>query len=244
MTNSAALFDEDPQIGAFTTDAQKTRIAALHARFQAHHKAVKEAESDEKIKNEPELVEYAARWRAFGTELNELGERANATLSWITDAELDQDDAKLNVLLEEWKSVANHIAIRKNNGTIAVLENEVRLRTDPTYGLKAHTRLPDSPATPAPDHPPPKNSEDEADSNTGLKIGLVGTIAAATVISAASSGSAGARAGFAVAGSALTIIAGVLLFGGDSASDIKDRAVAEYKKKAEKKSSSGSEKKT
>jgi hypothetical protein len=70
-------------------------------------------------------------------------------------------------------------------------------------------------ATKIDDNAPRLPPKPEPDPNLGIKLGVVGALAVGTLISAATSRSDTARAGFAVGGSALTLAAaGALLFGG------------------------------
>lgn len=108
-------------LGAFTSDAQKTKIADIHARLKTHNQAVQEGR--DKLGAEPELTEYVARWEAFVREMNALGERANAVLSWITDDELTLADARLGALLKEWPAVGQRIELHRRQRVNKLMED-------------------------------------------------------------------------------------------------------------------------
>lgn len=215
----------DPHLGAWTSAAQKTRIAGIHARMANHYRAVKEAEAQ--TGDEPELTEYVARWRAFMAEMNDLGERATAVFSWVTDDELDMDEARLASLIAEWEAVGPRIRLRRAKKVNEILEAantgpdgkplpplppEQRTTTPIVVGdLDPH--LPDSAATPggAPKAPP----KTPPDPNFGAKAAVVGTLAAATVLTTITARTDEGRAAFGAGGAFLTLLAGFALFGGD-----------------------------
>lgn len=212
--------EHDPHLGAFTSAEQKTRIANIHARMRTHYEAVRQAEAD--VGAEPELVEYAARWRAFMREMNDLGERAEAWWSWITDHELDMADARLNVLLAEWPGIESTINLRKNKPVLEILEKAAADKTppkgpvDPSHKLTipdVSVHLPDSAASHAPAPPTAPPPKAPPDPNVPIKVGVVGVLGLATVLSAATAKSDAARAGFAVGGGLLTLGVGAALFG-------------------------------
>lgn len=66
-----------------------------------------------------------------------------------------------------------------------------------------------------------QDKKSKSDPNVGIKIGAVAALSVATILTAATSKSDTARAGFALLGSVLTIATGALLFGSTPASDKK-----------------------
>lgn len=223
---------DDPHMGAFTTDEQRTRIVGIHARMQTHNEAVKQAETD--VGAEPELVEYAKRWRAFGDEMNALGERVNAVFSWVTDHEIALAEARLNLLLTEWTALSDRITLRKTDKVVTILEDGLKPKR-PAGQLEVpdtRVRLPRSAATRAPEVSAPPPGSGTTDPAIGFKIGALGALAVGTVVAAATSKTDASRAGFALGGSALTIAAGFLMFGGDAPATVGKVAAGELKKKA------------
>ena len=104
----------------------------MHVSRKSHNVAVQEGKT--KYGDEPEMAEYLARWTAFVTEMNALGDHAESTFGYITDHELDMADANEALLINEWPTVVDRITLRKNRGDIKKLERAVELQKDPVQG--------------------------------------------------------------------------------------------------------------
>jgi hypothetical protein len=112
-------------LGAFTSDAQKTRIASLMARVKTHNEAV--TAGWEKYKDEPEMREYVDRWSAFESEALSLSKRAEEVFAYITDSDIASAEARLNLLADEFnKTLENRIVLRRQGKQIKAMEATVQ----------------------------------------------------------------------------------------------------------------------
>jgi rhodanese-related sulfurtransferase len=109
---AGAVADTNAAMALGLADADKTRIADMHARIKVHNEAVEKAK--ETLGEEPEFKEYLARWTNLVAEMNKLGERATATLSWIGGDEIKFAENDLNRLINEWNDLLpKRIELRK-----------------------------------------------------------------------------------------------------------------------------------
>ena len=72
--------------------------------------------------DEPELVEYALRWKAFAEQVKALDAKADSTFGWVTDGDLRVADAQLNTLIKEWPLVKAKIELRRKSKILNVLD--------------------------------------------------------------------------------------------------------------------------
>jgi rhodanese-related sulfurtransferase len=184
-------------LGMWTSAEQTTRIAALHARAKTHNDAVKDGQA--KTGDEPELVEYVARWQAFVRELDQLGKDATAVFSWITDTDIDSAEKRFNLFVGEWNdTLPKRIELRHKKAQNALIDAAVRAAQEkakegtaegPKPGEKptevkvpsVKPDLPESAATQAPTGPPPKKPEGPG---AGTWLALGGAAATAALVAA------------------------------------------------------------
>lgn len=133
------------------SDATRTKLRELAARVETHAATVK---AGQERTNAPEMAEYVKRWNAYVDEVKAAQERITRSFSWVTEDELSILEAKLRVFLAQWPTVALKIDARKNENTIAVLE-ELRAKQLAGVPMASNTELPPVTATAPPPYVPP-----------------------------------------------------------------------------------------
>ena len=102
------------------SDYQRTQIKSLRARASAHNDVVQQGRQNEG--DEPELVEYALRWKAFAEQVKALDAKADSAFGWVTDGDLRVAEAQLNTLVKEWPLVKAKIELRRKGKILNVLD--------------------------------------------------------------------------------------------------------------------------
>ena len=153
QTAARAAQEQDGLAGA--NESEITRLANIHARLKTHNEAVEKSKAT--AGEEPEFKEYLARWVAFVTEMNKLGEKAQSVLPWIgSDSDIQKAEFNQKMLIDELEVVNDRIKLRKQTKLAEILASGVKRMQE---SEKAGTNVP----------PPGRTKEEQAKLDADFK---------------------------------------------------------------------------
>lgn len=93
------------------SDGERKRIKDMVARASTHNDAVQEGRAN--VGDEPELVEYAKRWKAMIEQVKALDGETDKALGFVTGNALAEAERELNNMVAEWPLVKAKIDFRR-----------------------------------------------------------------------------------------------------------------------------------